>query len=104
MKCHQISGGLEVIGQKCSVECALWQSEGKDCVFCFALIDGRWFTGSNMLVFKQITLFKVHPYSSTDAGEGLLILVSLCETDGLYRFHASILANLAEDWHAAQHL
>lgn len=41
MKCHQISGGLEVIGQKCSVECAPRRSERKGCVFCFALIDGR---------------------------------------------------------------
>lgn len=41
MKCHQISGGLEVIGQKCSVECALQPSEKKGCVFCFPLIDGR---------------------------------------------------------------
>lgn len=50
-----------------------------------------------MLVFKQITLSRVHPYSSTDVSEGLVILDSLCETDCLYRFHACILFNLAED-------
>lgn len=58
----------------------------------------------NMLVLKQITLVKLHPYSSTDVSEGLLIFVPRCETDCLYRFHACTLFNLAEDWHATQHL
>ncbi len=72
MKCHQICGGLEVIGQKCSVECALWRSERKGCVFCFALIDGRWVRGEagNALTLKLSSLFMVHPYPSTHVGEG----------------------------------
>lgn len=39
MKCHQISGGLEVIGQK--MFCWMRLSERKGCVFCLARIDGR---------------------------------------------------------------
>lgn len=42
----------------------------------------------NMHVLQQIALFKVHPYSSADNGEGFVILVSLCGSDRLYRFHA----------------
>lgn len=93
MKCHQISGGLEVIGQKCCVECVLSQPERKGCVFCLARIDGQKAAqATRAIVLKQITLLKVHPYSST----GSLVLFR--------RFHTCALFKLAEDCHATQHL
>lgn len=72
MKCHQISGGVRGHWTKNALlNTLVWQSERKGCVFCFARIDGwtvvhgkRWETC--VTVLQQITLFKVHPYSSTD--------------------------------------
>lgn len=40
MKCHQISGGLEVIGQKCSVECACLKGKAV-CFVWLGSMDGR---------------------------------------------------------------
>lgn len=71
---------------------------------CVLFCSDRWkVVHSNMLAFKQIARFNVYILQQMLV-KAFLIFVSLYETDCLYRFHACVLFNLAEDWHATQHL